>query len=298
MKLFLITLCGCLITSVAYGTAQFPDKILYRGQENDLVCAPLEKYFDANHPSPEELHPTSTDCSRGYVGTWEIKEKTLYLESLGRLYIGIDEKTGKRKRLIKEIPISLIFKDKKPPIKATWYTGALIIPQGTVLRNVRSGFETIYEKELYIIVKEGLVVKELLIDNKGKGAILSRDDIEWVALADESVKDHGKWYDARLIYTDSFRNMRESEVQFITRGIFLKRQTGKPCLLQVPQTPTTREVRFVLESLMENPKSGTHIEIKTHFKKGDNTLILYVDSIRPLKLGETIHHPSFKTPDK
>ena len=79
MKRFLIVLSIGLMASTTYGTPQFPEKLLYRGQEYRLACVPLEKYFDANHPKPTEFRSGNTACRRGYVGTWEVKDSQLYL---------------------------------------------------------------------------------------------------------------------------------------------------------------------------------------------------------------------------
>lgn len=43
MKFFLVLSSVCLLVSTAYGTPQFPERLLYKGTEYRLACAPLEK---------------------------------------------------------------------------------------------------------------------------------------------------------------------------------------------------------------------------------------------------------------
>ena len=313
MKRFCILLSVCFLASTAWGTAQAPEKILYKGKEYRLTCFPLEEYFDANHPKPKEFRPTSTACWRGYIGTWEIKQKALYLKSLGRDRSELDRKTLELKKKIEKIPLSLVFKDRKPPIKATWYSGALRIPQGRMLRGGYSSFSAIYERDLYIGVKAGEVISEHLVDNKGKGATLSRADLQWMALASKPVKDDFKWHDARVVASDAFAEFRESGKLFRTRGMYCKdpsrfqlyRQAttepvGIPAKLMIHSTPTTPTVVISLKSTLDHRvrRSGEHVEIKAHFEKEPDGYFLRVDSMRPLKRGETMHHPDFKPPDK
>ena len=88
----------------------------------------------------------STACWRGYLGTWEIKDGTFYLNDI----IG---------RYKKSTPDRLL---------ADWFTGVLRIPRGKMLQGVNMGFASVYEKELHIKIENGIVVKEVEIDNSNK----------------------------------------------------------------------------------------------------------------------------------
>lgn len=308
MKNLLIALSFCLLASEAYGTLQVPEKILYKGQEYQLACVPLEKYFDANHPKPAKLHGTSSACVRGYVGTWEIKDKKLYLRSLER----------PRREPREEIPLSLVFEDRKPPIEATWYTGVLRMPHGEMLRtaamvvysldhdnDLYAGFERgptfwIYEKDIYIRVERGNVVSEYFVDNKGKGAAQSVRDWGWVASGSGPVKDDFKWHDFRDVVSEGFSQYKKSGKSFRTRCVFWEDKKRKEEMLWVPATPVTELIGMSPKSMPKNyaPKTGEHLEINAHFEKEAAGYSLHVGSVRPLKPGETMHHPEFKPPDK
>lgn len=308
MKHFLITLSICLLASTAYGTKQEPEKILYNGQEYGLANVPLEKYFDVNHPKPVELHQTRTSLWRGYVGTWEIKDETLYLKSLGR----------HRNRSMQEIPLSLVFKGQKAPIKATWYTGVLRIPLGEMLQTARmmvysghydedlhAGFQRadyfdIYERDLYIRVEQGSIISEHLVDNKEKGATQSIRDWGWVMSGSGPVKDDFKWHDLRDVVSEVFSQYKESGKSFRTRGIFWTDNKNEKATLWIPATPATEPVWIQSMSMPKNyaGKTGEHLEIKAHFEKEPAGFSLHVDSACPLIPGETMHHPEFKPPNK
>jgi hypothetical protein len=309
MKHLLIALSVCFLASAAYGTRQVPEKILYKGQEYQLACVPLEKYFDANHPKPAELRATSTACTRGYVGTWEIKDKKLCLKSLGRF---------SSSRPIQEIPFSLVFKDRKPPVEAAWYTGVLRMPHGEMLRTARmmvysadydddlyAGFQRanafwIHERDIYIRVEQGNVVSEHIVDNKGKGATQSIRDWGWVASGSGPIKDDFKWHDFRDVASDAFSQYKQSGKSFRTRCIFWTDEKHEKAMLWIPATPATEPVWMQPKSMPENytGEAGEHLEIEAHFERDSSGCSQHVDSVRPLKPGETMHHPDFKPPEK
>ena len=54
----------------------------------------------------------------------------------------------------------------KTPIFAEWVSGIIRIPQGELLEYVHMGFHSIYEKDFYILLEEGVVVKTEVVNNK------------------------------------------------------------------------------------------------------------------------------------
>lgn len=143
-----------LISSNVYATAQFAEILHYKGKKHFMFSTPLESYFSFENPKPPLFKFESTACWRGYIGEWEIKDEFLYLVSLKNC-------DGKQ-----EIPIEKIMQGKKPPVKATWFSGILRIPQGKMLRYVHMGFESQYEKDFFIWIENGKVVREEIIQNR------------------------------------------------------------------------------------------------------------------------------------
>lgn len=70
--------------------------------------------------------------------------------------------------------------------------------------------------------------------------------------------------------------------------------------LWIPPTPTTTLLVLGLKSIPDYYKGAEnqHVEIKGHFEQVSTDYTVYVDKIRPLKPGETMHHPDFKPPKK
>lgn len=159
-KLILALLLFIGFSSNVSATAQMPDLLIYEGKKVGIFSNPLETYFDKNHRRPTELFKFSCTASwRGYLATWEIKDGFLYLLKL--VEGGCDEKAA-------EIPLLKLFPDQKAPIKASWFSGSLVIPQGNELEYVHMGYGSVYEKELHLIIKNGKLVDKITIDNSKK----------------------------------------------------------------------------------------------------------------------------------
>lgn len=96
----------------------------------------------ANPKYPSILN--STACWRKYIGTWEIKDGKLYLIDI----------IGRFKKLTDE------------PIFADWFTGEIKIPKGPMVEYIHMGFESKFKKELHLKIENGVVVEEILVENK------------------------------------------------------------------------------------------------------------------------------------
>lgn len=129
MKLWGVVVMMLLAGLWADATPQVSEKISYNGRIFTMNSTPLETYFTKDNPKPPMHHsspdqpyekgklPTvvySTACYRGYVGTWKIEDSFLWLVSLSN---------------VKEEPLtpSVVNKDWTFPVKATWYTGNLLV---------------------------------------------------------------------------------------------------------------------------------------------------------------------------
>ena len=129
-------------------TAQVHEKIRYQGKRMRLASCP---HFPEDHPrinevSEEEIMKLamadktgiifSTACWREYIGSWSIRRGKLYLTKLeGRFGIKGQE-----------------------AIFADWFTGELHIPKGKVLHYIHMGFDSVYEEEIVLTLKQGIVI--------------------------------------------------------------------------------------------------------------------------------------------
>lgn len=132
-------------------TAQIMDIITYLEEKVPLASEPLTPYLKL-HPELEFIAP-HTACHRGYVAHWEIKNKQLYLT---------DFKGFLQYRVT--VGLNFLFEDQDE-VFADWFSGTIYIPQGELLYYVHGGYDSIYEKDLVLTIKNGKVVEEKIIDN-------------------------------------------------------------------------------------------------------------------------------------
>jgi hypothetical protein len=141
--------------------AQIGDKILYDGQIHSLASEPLSPYLYTN--KIEKLFPEiSSTYYRGYCATWKIENKNIYLLNIespnsikGENADGVDE------------PISAMNKlfSGQTEVFAHWVNGKIKIQSGEVLEFVNTGYESVYEKDIFLKFENGVLVDEKVVLN-------------------------------------------------------------------------------------------------------------------------------------
>jgi len=136
--------------------AQIGDKILYNGQIHSLASEPLSPYLYSN--KIEKLFSgISSACYRGYCATWQIKDKNIYLLNIespnsikDKNADGVDE------------PISAMNKlfPGQTEVFGDWVNGKIKIQSGKVLQFVNKGYESVYEKDIFLRFENGVLVDE------------------------------------------------------------------------------------------------------------------------------------------
>ena len=160
MKRAILIVFLLMLAGNAFATAQFPDELIYQEKRFPIFSNPLESYFTRDNPRPRDLFPSScTACWRGYVATWTIKDGFLHLLKLVEGTCSADAP---------EISLAKIFPGQERPIKATWFSGTLKIPQGKQLRYVHMGYGSVYEKEWVLEFEKGKLTREYKVDNTQK----------------------------------------------------------------------------------------------------------------------------------
>jgi hypothetical protein len=140
-------------------TVQVPDVIIIDGKDESLHTNPLAPYLSA-HPNlmPRSDDPTA-DNWRGYVATWEILEGKLFLRKIDVAFRNNKAPPNEDARIIKNV-IHKIFPDSLDLV-AAWYSGALVIPRGKLVKYVHMGYGSTYESYTIVTVNKGVVSRKL-----------------------------------------------------------------------------------------------------------------------------------------
>ena len=139
-------------------TAQIREVLYYNGETYWLSTEPLkplldiicDDIFDDKKPS---IITISTACKRGYIGEWEIVEDKLFLIGLK----GCPKEN-------EQFTMDFLFPNQKK-VFAGWFTGEIEIPQGKMLHYEHLGYASIFEKDLFLKFKKGVLVGSREVDN-------------------------------------------------------------------------------------------------------------------------------------
>ena len=133
-------------------TAQAGEKIYYKGEWHSMATEPLRFYLDNLEKKPI-LRAPSTGLWRGYVGSWEVKDDKLYLVSLVCFGENFEKKN-----------MEYLFQDTKE-VFASWFSGKIRIPTGLLLKYVHGGYESVYERDIFLEFKDGCYLSSETIEN-------------------------------------------------------------------------------------------------------------------------------------
>lgn len=118
-----------------------------------MFAEPLSDYFSSRGVKPD-FRLTSTALWRGYIGTWEIVNDQLNLIGLeGVLSDG------------SSASVSSFFPNSPGIVFARWFSGEIRIPQGARLKYVHMGYGSVYERDLILEVRNGVVIASGVINN-------------------------------------------------------------------------------------------------------------------------------------
>ena len=165
-------------------TAQTREIMYYEGQQFGMASEPFNQYF---LKSGIDFQPefTSTACYRGYVGEWEIADNKLYLIKIdgsgyildkdrfreGKLALRKQLKEGlispkQNGHLLKELKKTCTdevsftketFFPGEEKVFAEWFSGIIRIPFGEMLKYVHDGYASVFENNLILEFKEGIL---------------------------------------------------------------------------------------------------------------------------------------------
>lgn len=132
-------------------TIQAGDILSYSGEKTTIATEPLKSYLETR--SDVGFIYKSTALVRGYIGTWEIKSKKLYLVSL----VGFIDNNEK-------VDLNYLFPNKTE-VFADWFSGDIRIPEGELLEKINLGYTSVFEKDRILTIKEGILISETVKNN-------------------------------------------------------------------------------------------------------------------------------------
>jgi len=131
-------------------TAQIKEILLYKGNKVGMATEPLNPYL--KNRKDINFESQSTGCWRGYLGFWELRDKKLFIV---KLIVTKD----------KQVDLNYLFPGQNE-VFADWFSGEIRIPQGEMLKYVHMGYQSIFEKDLFLKFKKGVLIDERVIDNR------------------------------------------------------------------------------------------------------------------------------------
>ena len=132
-------------------TIQAGDILSYSGEKTTIAIEPLKPYLETR--SDVGFIFKSTALVRGYIATWEIRNKKLYLASL----VGFIENN-------KQVDLNYLF-PKQTEVFANWFSGDIRIPEGDLLQKINIGYASVFARDRLLNFNKGILISETLKDN-------------------------------------------------------------------------------------------------------------------------------------
>ncbi|MES2617017.1 MAG: hypothetical protein V4613_04010 [Bacteroidota bacterium] len=159
MNLRQILITILLLTSISvFGTGQLPDLLIYNKQTYSINGAPLENYLaQKGNKSIPGLSGgcSSTDCWKGYVATWELKNDSLFLRHISPCNYDCGHTSpGDLKKMF-----------GTDTVFASWFTGDITIFTGNQLKRPYISYSPITENTQIFDFVNGKVTTTKLKSN-------------------------------------------------------------------------------------------------------------------------------------
>lgn len=150
---FLVALL--MIPAYALATAQYPDKIIYKGKEYRLHTNPMEAFFEKHPNRRPEGGVISSALWRGYVATFEISNGSLVLRDIE---IEVPNPDKEHDYVFKSVLEKVV--PRGEILTIDWFSGLLVLPQGKVVNYVHMGYGSTFERYTLLAVKNGIFNSE------------------------------------------------------------------------------------------------------------------------------------------
>jgi hypothetical protein len=168
------------------GTPQIPDLLIHNGDTMSIFSNPLEFLYENDSIRPDFFGENegciTTYCWRGYQAEWKIIDNQLYLDGIYSCCFHRDSVKANLENLFPK-------KYRNGMVKADWFTGNIIAPQGELVYYIHSGYASLYEKEIELRFENGkLVDKEVYDNSKSKNSVYAQNSAKLLDFIYSNIK--------------------------------------------------------------------------------------------------------------
>ena len=149
--------------SNAFGTAQYPDRIIYQGKKYSLHTNPMESYFHKHPGKRPKGGVMSTALWRGYVAIFDFKDTSLVLKDI-KIQVRTESEDGKRGYMWKSAKDLVV--PENQDLTIDWFTGILVLPYGDLVNYVHMGYGSTYANYILLEINGGKLTGERKLDHK------------------------------------------------------------------------------------------------------------------------------------
>lgn len=127
-------------------TAQFSEELDYQGEALQMLATPLDLWLEQNGKA-QLFAQYSSALRRGYIGHWRVQQGRLYLVGIEGLLHNNCLAT-----------LQDIFPGYKKGVFGHWVSRELRCPRGHILEYVHAEFASVFERDLFLKFKQGVLV--------------------------------------------------------------------------------------------------------------------------------------------
>lgn len=151
-----------LATGLFGSETQAPDEIRVGDQTYFIATEPLASFLEQHPDALPSSEVVSSYNWRGYIATWRLADDKLLLEDVRMMTIAAADPRAPADTQWRSV-LEVLF-PKGGPQQATWFSGYLIVPTGTLQENVRLGYKLAYSTYLVARVEKGAVTSQREMD--------------------------------------------------------------------------------------------------------------------------------------
>jgi hypothetical protein len=139
-------------------TSQAPEVFIYNGQAFDSNDEPLSYLLEQRGLKKRFSLDSPSACWRGYIGTWHITQRKLFLIELIHASV------------FKEIKLTVLFPECETRVFAHWFTGSIQLPFGAEVRESDMIMRMVIDPEMYegyheLKFEKGILIAEREVTN-------------------------------------------------------------------------------------------------------------------------------------